>query len=266
MHITHLLSLPRPSDIAKALPNLPRGLEKTYDEIFDRIMSQEEGLRDIALRTFHWMLSQDGTSDLEQLLVAVCQDPGSDEVYPVDIDPDVVLKACHNLVVEEGRYDSAYKSWDDQDRDDSGSMPPNVANINSGDIFAYAFTRMPLHMRSSKDPDSVSRRFPTPALPPPPPPPAHKGGPGPAPPPSRMRGGPGPPPPPPANWPGGPPPWPMTGGGAGGHPGGPPVIVNLTRSRSRSSRRKPAKGVLTWMAETSKQRKSSGEGMSQKTT
>jgi hypothetical protein len=112
MHIAHLLSLDRPSDIAKALPNLPRGLEKTYDEIFERIMSQEEGLRDIALRTFHWMLSQDGTSDLEQLLVAVCQDPDSDEICPVGLDPDVVLKACQNLLVEEGRYDSTYESRD----------------------------------------------------------------------------------------------------------------------------------------------------------
>jgi hypothetical protein len=100
---------------------------------------------------------------------------------------------------------------------------------------------------------------------------AHRAGPGPAPPPSQMRGGPGPPPPPPGAmpWPGGPPPQrPMTGGGGGGGGGGgiggPPVIANLTRqppgSRSKSSRREPAKGVLAWMAGPSKAGKSSGKG------
>lgn len=161
MHIAHLLSLHRPSDIAKALPNLPRGLEKTYDEIFERIMSQEEGLRDIALRTFHWMLAQDGTSDLEYLLAAVCQDPDGDEVLPVDLDPDVILKACQNLVVEEGRYDSTCNLNDVQDRDDLGSVPPCGPNRNSSDFFTYAFHRVPLPLRPRLY-RSVSRRFPSP--------------------------------------------------------------------------------------------------------
>jgi hypothetical protein len=216
MHIAHLLSLHRPSDIAKALPNLPRGLEKTYDEIFERIMSQEEGLRDIALRTFHWMLSQDGTSDLEQLLVAVCQDPDGDVVCPVDLDPDVVLKACQNLVVEEGRYDSTYNPHDVQDRDELGSIPPYGPNHNSSDFFTYAFSRIPPPLQP-RNPNSVSLRFRSPDSPPPfgydpggdshgfrdrsrphdyplggPPPPGF-----PPPPPTHLSIGPPPPPPPP---------------------------------------------------------------------
>jgi hypothetical protein len=216
MHIAHLLSLHRPSDIAKALPNLPRGLEKTYDEIFERIMSQEDGLRDIALRTFHWMLAQDGTSDLEQLLVAVCQDPDGDEVLPVDLDPDVILKACQNLVVEEGRYDSTCNPHDVQDRDDLGSVPPHGPNRNSSDFFTYAFHRVPSPLRPSS-PNYVSLRFRSPDSPPPRPPP-----------PLNLSSG---PPPPPTNWPGGPPPGPGPG------PDGPIIIVPSSRSDTAARER-----------------------------
>jgi hypothetical protein len=104
------------------------------------------------------MLSQDGTSDLEQLLVVVCQDPDGDEVCPVDLDPDVVLKACQNLVVEEGRYDSTYNPHDVQDRDDLGSVPPYGPNLNSSDFLTYAFHRVPLSLPLS-NPNSVSRKF-----------------------------------------------------------------------------------------------------------
>ncbi|PMD32025.1 hypothetical protein L207DRAFT_572327 [Hyaloscypha variabilis F] len=177
MHISHLLSLHRSSDIAKALPNLPRGLEKTYDEIFNRIMSQEEGLRDIALRTFHWMLSQDGTSDLEQLLVAVCQNPDGDELCPADLDPDVVLKACQNLVVEEGRYVSAHEPLGIQGRDELDSLPPHYPNRNSRDFFTYACSRIPQRLWPERCPNCVSIRFrsrsPSEMGPPPPPPPSY---------------------------------------------------------------------------------------------
>jgi hypothetical protein len=99
MHIAHLLSLDRPSDISKALYSLPRGLEKTYDDIFEQIMSQDEGLRDIALRSFQWLLARDGKSGSGHLIAAVCQDSEKDEPYPVDISPEVILKACRNLII-----------------------------------------------------------------------------------------------------------------------------------------------------------------------
>ncbi|KAE9376374.1 hypothetical protein N431DRAFT_479659 [Stipitochalara longipes BDJ] len=104
LHIAHLLSLDRPSDIEKALPNLPKSLEKTYSEIFDRITSPDNSLRDIAIRTFHWLLARDGNADVEQLLAIVCQDLENDGISPVDIDPETILKACQNLVVQEGEY------------------------------------------------------------------------------------------------------------------------------------------------------------------
>jgi ankyrin repeat protein len=104
LHLAHLLSLDRPSDIARALQSLPRGLEKTYGEIFERITSPDNSLRDIAIRTFHWLLAQDGIAYVDELLVVACQDLDSDEIKPVDIDPDTVLKACQNLVVQEEQY------------------------------------------------------------------------------------------------------------------------------------------------------------------
>jgi hypothetical protein len=111
LHLAHLLSLDRPSDIARALQSLPRGLEKTYGEIFERITSPDNSLRDIAIRTFHWLLAQDGIAYVDELLVVACQDLDSDEIKPVDIDPETVLKACQNLVVQEDPYNQFYLNY-----------------------------------------------------------------------------------------------------------------------------------------------------------
>jgi hypothetical protein len=101
LHLAHLLSLDRPSDISKALQSLPRGLEKTYGEIFERITNPDNSLREIAIRTFLWLLAQGGAAVGDQLLAVVCQDLDADEIHPVDIDPETVLKACQNLVVQD---------------------------------------------------------------------------------------------------------------------------------------------------------------------
>lgn len=166
MHIAHLLSLDRPSDVEKALPNLPKGLEKTYSEIFDRITSPDYSLRDIAIKTFHWLLARDGNADVEQLLVIVCQDLENDGISPVDIDPETILKACQNLVVQEGEYLP------------HGDFPPS-----------------PPRARTPQPPPSRRADPPPPLLPrnwlggPPPPPPS-----------MRTRPPPGPPPPPPTDY------------------------------------------------------------------
>ena len=89
-------------------------------------MNREEGLRNISLRTFSWLLAQDGTSDVEQLVVVVCQDPDSEEFSPIDIDLEVVLKACRNLIVEEGRIT------------DLDSIH------NSGNFVSFALSRLPV--------------------------------------------------------------------------------------------------------------------------
>ena len=105
LHLAHLLSLDRPSDIARTLQGLPRGLEKTYGEIFERITSPDNSLRDIAIRTLLWMLSQNGIANVDQTLVIACQDLSNDDINQVDIDIETVIKACQNLIVVENGFD-----------------------------------------------------------------------------------------------------------------------------------------------------------------
>jgi hypothetical protein len=245
LHIAHLLSLDRPSDIAKALPNLPRGLEKTYGEIFDRTTSPDNSLRDIAIRTFHWMLARDGNADIEQLLLLVCQDPDNDVINPINIDPETILKACQNLVVQEGQYPL--------EGDDSplGQSPPEhdyapprdyVRPPDGGTLHEAGshFRERNNHLSgslASRNP-RVFRPGPghppnLPSFSPPIPRSLHRG----------------PPSPPPFNWPDGPPrPGPPSGGGGKRAIDGPPIMVNLRPrplvSRSRSRKKEPAKVSL----------------------
>ncbi|KAB5513358.1 hypothetical protein GE09DRAFT_632434 [Coniochaeta sp. 2T2.1] len=100
LNLDHLLALDRRSDIEKALGLLPRGLLKTFDEVFERIESTDNDLGDIALRTFQWLLSQKGNADAWVLLSAVCYDVEKDNTaVQFDVSIDTVLKACQHLVI-----------------------------------------------------------------------------------------------------------------------------------------------------------------------
>ena len=217
LHIAHLLSLDRPSDIEKALPNLPKGLEKTYSEIFDRITSPDNSLRDVAIRTFHWLLARDGNADVEQLLAVVCQDLENDGISPVDIDPETILKACQNLVVQEGEY---------------------ILHDDSSPPFPGGRLPWPPSQGPGGPPIIVNLS----STPPPPPaswlnglpgqPPSLRAGPPPPPPPLRASS----PPPPGHNWPGGPPSYPRPPSSAVPLPSSPPNQSNPDWDHPHSNR------------------------------
>lgn len=100
LHIGHILTLRRRSDIMDALSNLPKDLDKTYDEIFSRIEQLDGSLRHVATRAIEWIIARDGVASVE-ILAAVCQDPDNDQICEVDIDTETLLAACHNLVAME---------------------------------------------------------------------------------------------------------------------------------------------------------------------
>lgn len=101
LHIEHILTLNRKSDVKKALHNLPKSLDKTYDEIFERIENMDGSMSDVALRCIQWILVRGGTAGAEILAVA-CQD-SKDEIQEVDIDTETLLSGCQNLVTVEIR-------------------------------------------------------------------------------------------------------------------------------------------------------------------
>ena len=64
-----------------------------------QIRLQKGSKPSIAVRAFQWITCSRRPLPPALLVAAVCQDPDSDEVIEVDIDSEIVLQACHNLLV-----------------------------------------------------------------------------------------------------------------------------------------------------------------------
>ncbi|MCJ1397809.1 hypothetical protein MMC11_001005 [Xylographa trunciseda] len=93
--------LPRERDIRQRLGRLPKTLDKAYDEIYTRIQAQEGSAPEIANRAFQWVMCSGKPLSYDELVAAVCYDPETDGTNSVDIDIDIVLAACHNLLTIE---------------------------------------------------------------------------------------------------------------------------------------------------------------------
>ena len=89
---------PREDDIRRYLGKLPAKLHELYDEIYTDIQSQEGSAPEVAERAFHWVMCSQMPLTPAVLLGAVCQDPDIDFAAPVDIDMEIVLDACRNLL------------------------------------------------------------------------------------------------------------------------------------------------------------------------
>ncbi|KAF8851786.1 hypothetical protein BDZ45DRAFT_133333 [Acephala macrosclerotiorum] len=97
LQIVQLLELSQVKDIRKRLGKLPNGLKATYDEIRKSMIESEKRIAD---RAFQWVMCSIAPLSTEELLQAVSQDEGDDEVKLVeDLDEDLLLEYCHNLLV-----------------------------------------------------------------------------------------------------------------------------------------------------------------------
>ena len=99
MQIDALRELCREHDIRTRLGKLPKTLKTAYDELYLRIQSQEGSTPTIANRAFQWVMCSCWPLSPAELVAAVCQDPDTDEIDEVDINIDIVLGACQNLLV-----------------------------------------------------------------------------------------------------------------------------------------------------------------------
>ncbi|KLJ12837.1 hypothetical protein EMPG_12155 [Blastomyces silverae] len=96
LQIKQLLVLQQENPIRDRLGKLPIDLEHAYDEIFD---AMDESERKVAHRALQWVMCSNRPLSTRLLLPAVCQ-AGDDLIHPIDdLDEDLVLKYCHNLVV-----------------------------------------------------------------------------------------------------------------------------------------------------------------------
>src|ERR1700734_1595385 len=101
LQIDQLLDLPPVERVIRdRLGKLPKDLEKAYDEIYANIKAQDERVVQIANRAFQWIMCSCTPLSRTELIAAVCQDPEMDTINSVDdMDLDIVLSACHNLLV-----------------------------------------------------------------------------------------------------------------------------------------------------------------------
>jgi hypothetical protein len=60
----------------------------------------------VAERALQWVMCSIRPLNSKQLVAAVCQDPESDDVRPVDVNLDFILHACRNLLVVDARLNT----------------------------------------------------------------------------------------------------------------------------------------------------------------
>ncbi len=98
MQLEQLLELRRESDVRAQLGKLPLSLERAYDELIADIRAQPGSAPTIAERAFAWVMCARRPLTPAELVAAVCHDPESDAVGPVDVDIRFVLASCRNLI------------------------------------------------------------------------------------------------------------------------------------------------------------------------
>lgn len=92
-------------EIRERLGKLPKDLEAAYREIVDNMSKTDRIFFD---RACQWILVAYKPLESNAMLKAVCQDPYTDVISPVeDMDEDVLLECCHNLLV----IDPSRKVW-----------------------------------------------------------------------------------------------------------------------------------------------------------
>lgn len=99
MHIDELLDLEDISSILSSLTRLPRGLKTAYASIWTKIQDKDGRAPILAKRAFQWLMCSWRPLSPTELVAAVCQDPDSVGPAKVDTNIELVLKACHNLIV-----------------------------------------------------------------------------------------------------------------------------------------------------------------------
>jgi hypothetical protein len=84
----------RDREVQKALDVLPLGLNETYIRALDQISAQPPYKRELARKTFMWVMYAQRPLTMKELQHALA----TDEPYNLDTD-DVILGACANLLV-----------------------------------------------------------------------------------------------------------------------------------------------------------------------
>ncbi|PGH14627.1 hypothetical protein AJ79_02962 [Helicocarpus griseus UAMH5409] len=96
LQIKQILVLQQEKPIRVRLGKLPSDLKHAYDEIFN---GMDEVEREVAGRAFQWIMCACSPLSSDELLPAVCQVGDGTLQDTDDLDEDILLKYCHNLLI-----------------------------------------------------------------------------------------------------------------------------------------------------------------------
>ena len=89
------------ADIRRNLATLPKDLVKAYKDIYDGILAEEGGAREISINAFRWFMCSYEPLAAETLLDAVMVKVGQSGEFSHDgpVTTNMLLKMCHNLII-----------------------------------------------------------------------------------------------------------------------------------------------------------------------
>ncbi|KAJ0120568.1 hypothetical protein J7T55_015297 [Diaporthe amygdali] len=125
LQMEHLLLCKTEPALKARLAKLPDSLEKTYEEIYQRAASDPDE-RNLLDRAVRWVMCSARPLTTDELVLAISQDSDSDEVMPQrqDVDEELILELCHNLLCLDVLDVSHDGSIDDRLNDDEGKSQP----------------------------------------------------------------------------------------------------------------------------------------------
>ncbi|KAF6824059.1 hypothetical protein CPLU01_11055 [Colletotrichum plurivorum] len=119
LQIKQLLELRTASAIRDRIGKLPLTLKDAYDEIYLKIASLHAYEKQLAIRTFQWVMCARRPLTTEELLGAISVDPSLADVDIAaleipEVDENDILEFCQSLVVyqhQPGEFGQGYKTW-----------------------------------------------------------------------------------------------------------------------------------------------------------
>ncbi|KAJ7842548.1 ankyrin repeat-containing domain protein [Mycena olivaceomarginata] len=101
-HIEALSNAANVKEVHRALQELPKDLDHTYENTMNRIDAQPSGDRKIARSALTWVVNAQRPLTILELCVALAIEPGSKELDNANItDIDIILSVCAGLVIME---------------------------------------------------------------------------------------------------------------------------------------------------------------------
>lgn len=99
LHIDAIATEPTVGHVERALKKLPRRLDETYEQAFERIDSQGEGLRELARKVLTWVTYAKTRLSVAELQHALAVEPGQRELDQSFIpDIDTIGSVCAGLI------------------------------------------------------------------------------------------------------------------------------------------------------------------------